>query len=127
MTEQVLEPDDLALFVDEAVDGRSHTPDRFDLLGTGRQRDQRAVGLIREVDGGGRSALFTPQCVDAGASRNRRQPGSEVATRFEALGVAPGLEEHVLRDVLGSLRIADHPVGNGVDQPTESVVQRTNS
>jgi hypothetical protein len=123
VSNEMLQTDDFAFVGFETVDGSPHSPDRFDLLGTGRQRDQSTVRRVCQLERTRWAALLTPQRVDASASSDGCQPGREVTTGFEVFGVPPCLEEHVLRDILGTLPVANHAVGNGVDQAAEPLVQ----
>ena len=110
----------------EAVDGGADAPHHFDLLGTRRQRDERTIGRVGLVECSGGTPLFLAERVDRCATCDRREPRREVATGLELVGVAPGLQEHVLRDVFGSLPIVEHPVRHGEHEATEALVEGSN-
>ena len=93
-----------------------------------RLRARRERGIIRRdgLERGGPATCLAAVDVDRRAPRDRREPRSHLAILVEAVRGAPRLHERLLGRLLGEPRVAEHPVGDRVHEPSVCAVDDPN-
>jgi hypothetical protein len=107
----------------EVFDRSTNDPRRLDLFRVRGKRHEGGIAGVGLFDRVGGSPLLASLDVDGRSPCDRGEPWCEISACFEAITVSPGLEERLLRCLLGASAITEDPERDGEDEAAEAVVQ----